>query len=67
MVREVTPGSAADRAGIHARDVIMEIDDAPISSVATFVKAVKALKSGDTAIVVVQRGDRSLILEMALD
>ena len=67
VVRKVEPGSAADRAGIRSKDVIMEIDDTAIISVASFTKAVKQLKSGDTAIVVVQRGDRSVILEMALD
>lgn len=67
VVRKVAPGSAADRAGIRSRDVIMEIDDTPVTSVATFTKAVKQLASGDTSIVVVQRGDRSIILEMALD
>jgi S1-C subfamily serine protease len=47
--------------------VITEIDDMPVTSVASFSKAIKRLKSGDTAIVVVQRGDRSTILEMPID
>ena len=67
VVRKVEPGSAADRAGIQPKDIITEIDDAPITSVASFSKAIKALKSGDTAIVVIQRGDRSTIVEVPID
>lgn len=67
VVRNVEPGSSADRAGIKQGDVITEIDDNPVTSVASFSKATKAIKSGDTAIVVVQRGSRSLIVEMPMD
>lgn len=67
VVRSVTAGSAADRAGIRVKDVIIEIDNTAVTSVATFSKAVKQLKSGDTAIVVIQRGDRTQILEMRID
>lgn len=66
-VRSVEPGTAAARAGIRARDVITEIDDQAVTSVATFSKAIKGMKSGETAIVVVQRGARSQILEMTID
>jgi serine protease Do len=55
VVYKVESGSAANRANLQVNDVIMEIDDAPITSVASFTKAVKDLKSGDTAIVVEPR------------
>ena len=67
VVRNVSPGSAADRAGIRPRDIITEIDDTPVTSVASLAKATKSLKSGDTAIVVVQRKERSVIIEMPID
>jgi len=67
VVRSVESGSAADRAGIQENDVIMEIDNNPIISVATFNSAIKKLKSGDTVVMVVQRGDRSVILEVPID
>lgn len=67
VVRSVKPGSPAGRAGIQPKDVIMEIDNTAITSVATFSKVTKQLKKGDTAIVVVWRGNRSLILEMPID
>ncbi len=47
--------------------MITEIDGDPITSVASFSKAIGKLKSGDTAIVVVQRGERSAIIEMRID
>lgn len=67
VVRSVESGSAAERAGIRAKDVITEMDDTPITSVAGFSKAAIKLKSGDTSIIVVQRGERSVIVEMPID
>lgn len=67
VVRSVEAGTPASRAGIQPKDIITEIDDQPVTSVASFTKAIKKLKSGDTAIVVVQRGERSTILEMPID
>lgn len=67
LVLKVEAGSAGHRAGIQANDVITEIDDTPVTSVASFNKAVKAIKKGDTAIVVVQRRGRSGILEMPME
>lgn len=67
VVRKVEPGSPGDRAGIKQGDVITEIDDTPVTSVASFDKAIKAIKKGDTAIVVVQRGDQNAILEMPIE
>jgi serine protease Do len=67
VVTKVEPGSAADRAGIEPKDVITELDDSPVTSVASFSKAVKSLKSGQTAVVVVVRGNHSEIVEMPID
>ncbi|MHB9038516.1 MAG: Do family serine endopeptidase [Armatimonadota bacterium] len=67
VVRKVEEGSAGDRAGLRPKDVITEIDNSPITSVATFSKAVSKLQSGDTAIIVAQRGERSVIIEMPID
>jgi serine protease Do len=64
---KVEPGPAADRAGIQPKDVVTEIDDNPVTSVASFSKAVKAVKSGQTSVVVVVRGNRSVIIEMPID
>ncbi|MFQ3548776.1 MAG: Do family serine endopeptidase [Armatimonadota bacterium] len=66
VVMSVEPGSAASRAGIRQRDVIIEIDNEPVRSVAEFTNIINRLKVGHTAIVVIQRGDRSVIVEMRL-
>ena len=47
--------------------MITEIDEAPVTSVASFSKAVGKLKPGDTSVLVVQRGERSVIIEMRID
>jgi len=67
VVRKVQAGGAAGRAGIRPGDVITEIDEAPVTSVASFSKAVGKLKPGDTSVLVVQRGERSVIIEMRID
>jgi serine protease Do len=67
VVRSVQAGTPAARAGVRPKDVITEIDDQAITSVASFSKATKKLKSGETAIVVIQRGERSQIVEMTVD
>ncbi|MCX6345733.1 MAG: Do family serine endopeptidase [Armatimonadetes bacterium] len=67
VVRAVEAGSPGDRAGIEQGDVITEIDDLPVISVASFDKAIKAQKSGETAMVVVYREGSSMILEMQME
>ncbi len=67
VVSKVEPGTAGERAGIQRGDVITEIDDSPVTSVASFSKAMKQIKSGDTAIIVVEREGHSVILELSVD
>ena len=67
VIESVEQGSAADRAGIQEQDVITKINTTPVTSVATFNEAAKNLKSGSTAVLVIQRGRDSAILEVTLD
>lgn len=67
VVESVEQGSVADRSGIQEKDVITKVNTTQVASVATFNEAVKKLKSGDTAILVIQRGPNSAILELTLD
>ena len=48
VVRKVSPGSAAAKAGIRAGDVITLIDTTPIKSREAFEQAVKGLKGGSS-------------------
>jgi len=67
LVSSVESGGAADRAGIQESDVVTRINNTRITNVTAFNEAVKNLKSGDIAVIVVQRGPRSIILEVPLD
>lgn len=67
VVSAVESGSAADRAGIQEQDVITKINNTAVTNMTTFNAAVKKLKSGDIAVIVIQRGGNSAILEVPLD
>ncbi|HOP80717.1 MAG TPA: PDZ domain-containing protein, partial [Armatimonadota bacterium] len=63
------PRSPASRAQpqIVPGDVILKINSQPITSVAEFNRKINALKSGDTALILIQRKDRTLISELTVD
>jgi serine protease Do len=67
LVEAVEAGSAAARAGIRQGDVILELEKARITTPSEFARLAKKLKKGDTAIVRIQRGARSLYLTLQLD
>lgn len=54
MIRQVIPGSPADRAGLQPGDVIREVDQQPVTSVRACEQALA--RAGDSAFVLVQRG-----------
>jgi len=55
IVSDVDQGGAAQRAGIRPGDIIVEINDAAVSSVAQVTKALDAIPTGHTARIVVFR------------
>lgn len=67
LVNSVEPGGIADRAGIQEQDVIVKVNNTSITNVAVFNQAVKKLKSGDTAVLVIDRGGSTAILEVPID
>lgn len=69
VVKSVTQGSAASRARppISPGDVILQINQQQTKTVEQFEKAVDKLKSGDTALVVIQTKNRKTISELTLD
>jgi serine protease Do len=67
IVMSVEPGGAADRAGVQEQDVIRKINNTAVTNVTTFNSAVKKLQSGETAVMVIQRGANSAIVEVPLD
>ncbi len=56
IVADVASGSAADDAGLQRGDLIKEVDRVPVRTVQDFEKAIRGLKSGDTAALLVRRG-----------
>jgi S1-C subfamily serine protease len=63
-VVEVVPGSPADRAGVRAEDVIVELDERPIESAADLQRAMVAEAIGTPVTAVALRGDEVLELEL---
>ena len=54
LVRTVTPGAAADKAGIKAGDVIVRVDDVKVASPADISAHLRALRGRPVSVVVVR-------------
>ncbi len=65
-VDSVTSGSAADRAGIQAGDVIVAIDGEPVSTTAELVGKLRAHQPGDEISLTVERDGQTFTLTAAL-
>ena len=63
----VEKGGAADRAGIKAKDIVVQIGQTPVSNVTDLTRALRGYKAGDTTTVVVLRGGARVELEITLD
>jgi serine protease Do len=60
VIEQVTPGSAADNAGLQPGDVITEVNRTPVHSAADVKSALSNIKQGDDAMVLVwSRGGTS--------
>ncbi|MBI1840536.1 MAG: PDZ domain-containing protein [Verrucomicrobia bacterium] len=67
-VNEVTPGSAAQRAGFQAGDDILSLDGAPLVSIADMAWALHRAPDETTILkALVKRGRREMSLELHLD
>lgn len=67
LVSGVRPGSAADRAGIRAGDILVKLGNRTIHNVQDFAMALGANKPGETVQVIVRRGGVTLTLEATLE
>jgi S1-C subfamily serine protease len=65
-VKRVTPGSAADKAGLKADDVITSIDGKSINSANELVDAVSGHEAGDKVTITYQRGGKEGQTEASL-
>ena len=60
VVRSVEPGSPAADAGIQPGDVIREVNRKPVNDVQDFIRKIGRAESGDSILMLVQRGRNSL-------
>ena len=66
LVRVVSPGSPADKAGIKAGDIITKIGDTQITSVSDIFAATRQHKIGEAVPVEVVRNNQTLSLTVTL-
>jgi serine protease Do len=60
MVSNVEPGSRADEAGLQKRDVILEVNRAPVKNVSAYQQALKTSGKNTIVLLLVKRGDTTL-------
>ena len=66
QVVEVTPGGAAELAGIRAGDVITKIDGKPLTTASELTAAVRQEPAGAMVRIELTRGDTRLVLDVVL-
>lgn len=66
-VQEVTPGYAAQKAGLRAKDIIVELGGYEVRNVNGLTRALRHFVAGDEVPVVVYRGGQKLTLTVVLD
>jgi len=67
LVSSVDRSSPAAMAGMRPKDLILEVNNKKTPTVATFDDAVSELKSGDMAIMIVRRGNRTSMVSFNID
>ncbi len=64
LLSSVTPGAPADKAGVKAKDIIIELAGKKIENIHDYTFTFGALKPGQETEIVVQRGDEKLRLKI---
>lgn len=67
LVTEVSAGFAAERAGVLARDIIVELGGKQVDSISTLTRVLRDFKPGDEVDVKVYRGGKEVDLMIVLD
>jgi len=67
LVRNVKKGSAAEKAGLKAGDVITKVDDSKVASTADITRTLRGLKSKKTFNLTVMRNKKEMPLSITLD
>lgn len=66
-VKSVVEGSAADRAGIQPKDIIISLGSYKVESNTDLTRALRKFEAGDTTVITVYRGGEKLDLNITLD
>ncbi len=66
-VQSVVPGAAADKAGLKQGDIITAVDGETIDGHAAFIEIKDSHKAGDTVTLTVDRGGKTITLELTFD
>ena len=66
-VMSVEKGGSADRAGIQAKDIIIDLGGTKITGITSLTRTLRNYKAGDTTTVTVIRSGSQLELEITLD
>jgi serine protease Do len=64
VVAEVTPGSAADEAGLRAGDLISQINRRPVKNLADYNREMAGSEKGKSVLLLVKRGQESVFLAL---
>jgi serine protease Do len=62
VISSVQPGSRADQAGLRARDVIVEVNRAPVKDVAGYQQALQQGGTGKIVLLLIKRGDTTIYI-----
>ena len=66
-VEEVTPGYAAERAGLKAQDIIINLGGYEVTSLNTLTRALRKFEAGQTTTITVYRAGQQINLTITLD
>ncbi len=66
-VVSVVEGGSADRAGVHAKDIIIALGDYDVGSINDLTRSLRNFKAGDTTTLKVIRSGQEVSLEVTLD
>lgn len=66
QISGVTPGGAAELAGLRAGDVLLGFDASPIRSLQEYSNLIRASAPGDTVRLQIRRGDQEMEVEVQL-
>jgi serine protease Do len=64
VITEVTPGSAADEAGLRAGDLISQINRRPVKNLADYNREMAGGEKGKSVLLLVKRGQESVFLAL---